>query len=89
MTPEHNQPDPVLVRRAKMARIARQGQRLGYLTFLASIVVFATGLTVGFTDNVANTLVTLLIVGSAILAPSIVLHYAVRAAADEDRGAGH
>ena len=80
-------PDPVLARRHRMARLASLGQRLGCLAFVTSIVVFAVGLGTGFTDGVATTLVVLLIAGSAILAPAIVLHYAVRAAADEDRAA--
>ena len=72
-----------------MARLASLGQRLGYLAFLVSIVVFAAGLATGFTDAVATTLVALLVAGSAVLAPAIVLHYAVRAAEDEDRAAGY
>jgi len=77
--------DPVIARRFRMARLARLGQRLGYLTFVSSIVVFAIGLSTGFSDGIAAALVALLIAGSVILAPAIVLHYAVRAAADEDR----
>ena len=80
--------DPVLKRRRRIARLASLGQRLGYLAFLVSIAVFAVGLATGFTDAVATTLVALLVAGSAVLAPAIVLHYAVRAAADEDRAAG-
>ncbi len=80
--------DPVLATRRRMARLASLGQRLGYLAFLVSIVVFAVGLATGFTDAVATTLVVLLVAGSAVLAPAIVLHYAVRAAADEDRATG-
>lgn len=84
----HAADDPVLEKRRRMARLASLGQRLGYLAFLVSIVVFAVGLATGFTDAVATTLVALLIAGSAVLAPAIVLHYAVRAADDEDRAAG-
>ncbi|MEC8998835.1 MAG: hypothetical protein VYC56_00950 [Actinomycetota bacterium] len=80
--------DPVLAKRRRMARLASLGQRLGYLAFLTSIVVFFVGLATEFTDTVATTLVALLIAGSAVLAPAIVLHYAVRAADDEDRAAG-
>jgi len=77
--------DPILLRRARLARLARVGQRLGYLAYLVAIVVFAVGLATGFTDAVATTLVVLLVAGSFVLAPAIVLHYAVRAAADEER----
>tara|TARA_B100000959_G_scaffold251206_1_gene280292 strand:+ start:285 stop:563 length:279 start_codon:yes stop_codon:yes gene_type:complete len=77
--------DPILVRRARLARVASVGQRLGYLAYLVAIVVFAVGLTTGFTDAFATTLVVLLVAGSFVLAPAIVLHYAVRAAAEEER----
>ncbi|HCV36840.1 MAG TPA: hypothetical protein DF783_07920 [Acidimicrobiaceae bacterium] len=76
--------DEVLVRRARASRIASNGQRLGYLAFLAAIVVFAAGLSTTFTDGVATALVVLLVFGSIVLAPSIVLHHAVKAAASED-----
>tara|TARA_B110000014_G_scaffold171866_1_gene122301 strand:+ start:161 stop:427 length:267 start_codon:yes stop_codon:yes gene_type:complete len=77
--------DPILVRRARLARFARLGQRLGYLAYGVAILVFAMGMATGFNDVVANTLVVLLVVGSFVLAPAIVLHYAVRAAIDEER----
>ena len=78
--------DPVLARRASLRRLAHLGQRLGYLAFVVSIVVFAIGLSTGFSDGVATSLVVLLVAGSFVLAPAIVLHHAVRAADDEDRG---
>jgi len=78
----------VLARRAQLAQLARLGQRLGYLAFLTSLVVFAIGLATRLTDTVVTSLVALMIVGSVLLAPAIVLHYAVRAAADEDRAVG-
>ncbi len=77
--------DPILVQRARLVRLARLGQRLGYLAYLVAIGVFAVGLTTGFTDAFAVTLVVLLVAGSFVLAPAIILHYAVRAAADEER----
>ena len=79
--------DPVLVRRDSLRRLARLGQRLGYLTFAASLVVFAAGLASGFSGRIATSLVALLVAGSVVLAPAIILHYAVRAADDEERGA--
>ena len=77
--------DPILVQRARLSRLAHLGQRLGYLAYGVSILVFAVGMATGFTDMVANALVVLLVVGSFVLAPAIVLHYAVRAAIDEER----
>tara|TARA_B110000438_G_scaffold210790_1_gene202819 strand:+ start:512 stop:706 length:195 start_codon:yes stop_codon:yes gene_type:complete len=58
---------------------------LGYLTYLVAIAVFAVGLTTAFTDVIATTLVVLLVTGSFVLAPAIVLHYAVRATNDEEQ----
>ena len=78
--------DPMLVRRDSLRRLARLGQRLGYLAFAASLVIFAAGLASGFSARVATSLVVLLVAGSVVLAPAIVLHYAVRAADDEDQG---
>ena len=75
--------DPMLVRRESLRRLARLGQRLGYLAFVASLVVFAAGLAFGVSGRVATSLGVLLVAGSIVLAPAIVLHYAVRAAADE------
>ncbi len=77
--------DPILVQRARLASLARLGQRLGCLAYLVAIGVFAVGLTTGFTDAFAVTLVVLLVAGSFVLAPAIILHYAVRAAADEEQ----
>ena len=78
--------DPMLVRRDSLRRLARLGQRLGYLAFAVSLVIFADGLASGFSGRVATRLVVLVVAGSVVLAPAIVLHYAVRAADDEDRG---
>ena len=65
--------DPILVRRARFAHLARFGQRLGYLAYGVAILVFVMGMATGFNDVVANTLVVLLVVGSFVLAPAIVL----------------
>ena len=43
---------------------------------------------VELTEGVATSLVALLVGGSVVLAPSIILHHAVRAADAEDRQAG-
>ena len=75
----------MLARRASLRRLAHLGQRLGYLAFVVSIVVFAIGLSTGFSAGVATSLVVLLVAGSFVLAPAIVLPHAVQAADDEDR----
>jgi hypothetical protein len=76
--------DPVLVQRERMRRLASLGQRSGYLAFGVALALFAAGMIGRFTDAVATILLALLICGSIILAPSIVLHHAVKAADDLD-----
>lgn len=80
--------DPVRERRARAGRLATLGQRVGYLLFAAACVLFVVGFARGFTDGVVNVIVGLLVVGSIVLAPAIVVHYAVRAADREDRERG-
>jgi hypothetical protein len=80
--------DPVLVRRAQVARLALLGQRVGYLLYCAAVVLFVVGFICGLTPAVVTTIVTAMIIGSALLAPAIVAGYAVKAAAREDRERG-
>ena len=82
------EPDPVLVRRAQVARLAILGQRIGYLLYGGAIVVFVVGFIIGFTPATVTIIVTAMIIGSALLAPAIVAGYAVKAAAREDRERG-
>ena len=49
---------------------------------------FVIGFVVGFEGAFVAVIVTCLIVGSAVLAPAIVLGYAVKAAEREDRERG-
>ena len=65
----------MLARRASLRRLAHLGQRLGYLAFVVSIVVFAIGLSTGFSDGVATSLVVLLVAGSFVLAPDRVVEH--------------
>jgi hypothetical protein len=80
--------DPVLERRALAARIATIGKRLGYLGFLVAIVVFVIGAATEFTGLIVGIVTGSIVVGSILLAPSIVLGYAVKAAEKEDRAQG-
>lgn len=80
--------DPVRARRARIARLAATGKRLGYLLFLSATVVLAAGLATTFTDTLASVVIGCLVVGSVVLAPSIVVAYATRAAERHDRERG-
>ena len=78
--------DLVMARRARLARLAQTGQRLGYGLVGVSVVVFAIGLVMGFTAVVA-TIVTAALVGTTVtLLPAIILGYSVKAAEREERG---
>ncbi|HEV2768370.1 MAG TPA: hypothetical protein VGV63_11775 [Acidimicrobiales bacterium] len=80
--------DPVRAQRARLAKLASRGKRVGYLLFLAAGVVFAIGLTTEFTAGVSAVVTTCLVVGSIVLAPAIILAYAARAAERQDRERG-
>ena len=80
--------DPVRARRARWARAASLGQRAGYGAFGVAVVAFAAGVVTGLTDAVVVVVIGALAVGSLVLAPAIVLGYAVRAAERDDREQG-
>ena len=79
--------DPILARRAKIARLTELGQRVGYGLFGAAVLLFIVGAVRGFTGLVTATITACLIGGSAVLAPAIVFGFAVKAADREDRQA--
>ena len=70
-----------------MERLASLGQRIGYLFLLIAVVAFFVGLATSYA-----TWGTVVIVAMGLctltLAPAIVLGYAVKAAARDDREAG-
>lgn len=80
--------DPVRARRARIARLAAAGKRVGYLLFLGATVVLVVGLATTFTEALARVVVACLVVGSLVLAPAIVLAYAARSAERQDRERG-
>ena len=80
--------DPVREQRARWARLAALGQRVGYLALGVATAVFVAGFAIGFTDAVRRTVATALGLATATLAPAIVVGYAVKAAEREDRERG-
>ena len=76
--------DPVRERRQRVARWTQLANRLGYLCFGVAIVTFLVGFIVSFNATVSAIVVTSMIVGSVLLAPAIVLGYAVKAAERDD-----
>lgn len=81
-------PDPVRVRRQRVAHFTRLANRIGYLCFAVAIVTFVVGFIVSFNSAVATIVITSIVIGSILLAPAIVLGYAVKAAEREDRERG-
>ena len=77
--------DHVLVQRERMRRLAVVGKRVGYLALLVAIVAFL----VGVSNDLPGWSVALVVGGFAVatacLVPAIILGYAVKAAAREDR----
>ena len=80
--------DPVRVRRAQIARWSLLANRVGYLLFGLAVALFVVAFVVGFTGPLVSAIVASMVVGSLLLAPSIVLGYAVKAAEKEDRARG-
>jgi hypothetical protein len=80
--------DPVLRKRARIARLTEIGQRVGYSLFGLAIVLFIVGFIGGYSDLLVTAIVVSLGVGSLVLAPAIVFGYAVKAAEREDRELG-
>jgi len=76
--------DPVRARRAQVAKYSLLANRIGYLLYAGTTACFVLAFAVGF-NSVMVTLMTIgLVGGSILLAPSIVLGYAVKAAERED-----
>lgn len=78
--------DPVLARRAAILRWSDLAQRVAYLCFGVSIVVFVVAFVAQFPVWMVTAVVVLLAVGSVLFIPAVVLGYAAKAADKEDRG---
>lgn len=77
--------DPVLVRRERWRLATDWGKRIGYLLYAVAMVTFFIGLFTRFGDGHVRIIVIAMAIGSALLAPAIVMSYAVKAADREDR----
>ena len=80
--------DPIRARRRQVARWSLLANRIGYLFLAVAVAVFIIGFALGFTPPVVAVVVTTLLIGSALLLPSIILGYAVKAAEREDQERG-
>jgi hypothetical protein len=88
MAPSPEPTDPVVRRRRQVQRWALLANRIGYLLYALAMAVFVMGLAFTFNSAVVAVTVGALVAGSVLLAPSIVLQYAVKAADREDRERG-
>ena len=80
--------DPVRARRAVVAKWNQIATRVGYLLFLVAIVMFFVALTTSFSQGKVTIITTSMILGSILMAPAIVVGYAVKAAEKDDVARG-
>lgn len=81
-------PDPVRARRKQIAKYTLLANRVGYLFYALAIATFIIGFAISFNAAVSAIVIGSLVIGSLLLAPAIVLGYAVKAAEREDRERG-
>ena len=77
--------DPIVARRARIARAAALGKRVGYTALGIAIVAFFVGVATGFPDWTVAVSVAGLVASCVVLPLPIVVAYGVRAAAREER----
>lgn len=77
--------DPILEKRARISRTTSIALRAGAGFYLAATVLFFVALLTEFTGLMASAITLFLLLGSVVLAPAMVFHYAVKAANRADR----
>ena len=87
-TPQPTPVDPVRARRQQIAKYTLLANRIGYLFYALAIATFIIGFAISFNGTVSAIVIGSLVVGSILLAPAIVLGYAVKAAERDDRERG-
>lgn len=80
--------DPILEQRARVRRLADLAKRVGYLLFGVTIVLFFVALATGFSGGMATAATITLVAGCIVLAPAILLGYAVKGAERDERERG-
>jgi hypothetical protein len=79
--------DPVVQRRARIARWVGLAKRAGYGLLLLAVILFVVAAATGFPSGVTTATVVALIAAVVVLPVPIVLGYGLRAAEREDRDA--
>ena len=77
--------DPILAKRARVAHLVSMAMRVGFALFAMATVFFFWALFTRFTSVLATATTICLIAGSLLLAPAMVVKYAVKAADRADR----
>lgn len=77
--------DPILERRAKISRLNSLALRVGGGLYAVASLLFVVALLTEFTPTLTNAITLGLVLGSIILAPAMVVHYAIKAADRADR----
>ncbi len=85
---ERSEDDPIRRRRAQVARWTLLANRVGYVLLAVAVALFFAALIVGFSATMATLVIVALVAACVLLAPSIVLGYAVKAAERDDRERG-
>ena len=80
--------DPIRERRARIAHWTLLANRIGYILLAVAVALFFAALITGFNSAMATIVVVTMVAGFGLLAPSIVLGYAVKAADRDDRQRG-
>jgi len=86
VTPEEI--DPIRVKRAQVAKWTQLANRSGYLFVVLAMVLFVIAFFVGFSAVMADLVIISFVIGCVLLAPSIIVGYAVKAAERDDRERG-
>ena len=86
MNTPHN--DPVRARRERIAHLNLLANRIGYLFFALAMSCFVMAWVIGFKGLLVTIVVASIFIGSVLLAPSIVIGHAVKAAEREDNENG-
>lgn len=80
--------DPVRARRRQVSRYVKLAKRAGYLLLLGAVVLVVVGLMGDLTTGITTAATVCLVLGSAFLAPAVIVGYAVNAAERDDRARG-
>ena len=80
--------DPIRERRAQIAKWTLLANRVGYLFVAVALALFVIAFAVGFSSTMATAVIVTFVIGCVLLAPSIILGYAVKAAERDDRERG-